>query len=110
MIGRGPLAESAQTLLARFAADDLRDETQELFDGPQFIQGIDRALKVECHILVDQYVTESGKPLERPHEIGREPIVAGEIANGFCVVLETITAPRRQLARDVDDDLAHRQQ
>ena len=63
--GRDP---DALTLPGGFEADDLGDDTQELVDGPQFIQRIDGALEIECHILMDQDVAKSGKTRCRARE------------------------------------------
>ncbi len=100
----------ARTLPAWFATDHLGDDIQELIDGFQFIERIDSALEIERHILVNQNVAEPGKALERPHEIGREPLIASQIADRFRVIFEAFTTPSRQLARDVDHELAHRQE
>lgn len=65
---------------------------------------------VESHVLVHEHVAKVGQALQPAHELGIEARVPRQMPHGLGVVLEPVAATSGQLAGQVDDELAQRQQ
>jgi len=98
--GRGSLGPSLQ----------LRHHPGEPVQGLQVVQGLLDPFEVQGDVLVDHRVAETGQGAQLLRQLVRELRIGCEIADRLRIILEPQAPAGRQLARDVDDQLADGQQ
>lgn len=85
------------------------DDFEEFLDRREIVDRFDNAIEIQSNVLVDDDVAEPGKAFELSHEIRRKAFVANEVSDRPGVVLVSLSAPRGELTRDIDDELARRE-
>ena len=114
-LGRGPQAGMNaighhDELGIREAGRQGPNGLEEVLDGREVVESLDNPVEVEGHVLVDHDVPEARQALQLPHEVGVEPGVPRQAADRLRVVLEAVPAPGGKVSRQVDHQLADRQQ
>lgn len=73
----------------------------------ELVERAHRAVQVEAHVFVEQYIAKTRQPDERLNEIARE-VESLEVPDRRCVVVKAELMARGQLTRDIDHELADR--
>lgn len=85
-------------------------DIEELFDRIEAVEGVNDALKIQRHVLVDEYIAESGERLQADHELWWETRISRQGSNGADIVFELFPASGSQFTGDINHELTDQQQ